>query len=323
MVSKKRLIKEEVETSPYFGNYPEKRSMEEYIKNGVVAVDKPAGPSSHQVAAWVKEILHVNKAGHGGTLDPNVTGVLVVAIENATKVIGLMHDATKEYVGVMHLNCDIPPKKIKEIARKFVGKIWQMPPKEAAVKRRLRQKTIYYFNILEIDGRDVLFKVGCEGGTYVRVLCKDFGKALGCGARMEELRRTKSGKFKEEDAVILQDLLDAYIFWKEDGEEKFLRKMIYPLEYMIELPSIIIKDSAVDAICHGANLAIPGIAEVEIGIKEGDDVVVKTLKGEAVAIGKALMNTRKIMESKDGIAVDIERVIMKPGTYPKMWKAKS
>ena len=321
-MQRKRLVKDEAETSPYFGSYPEKRSMEEYIKNGVVAIDKPAGPTSHQVASWVKDILHVKKAGHGGTLDPNVTGVLVVAIENATKVIGLMHGATKEYVGVMHLDCEAKEKKIKETARKFVGKIWQMPPKEAAVKRQLRQKTIYYFNILEVDGHDVLFKVGCEGGTYIRVLCEDFGKAMGCKARMQELRRTKSGKFKEEDAVILQDLLDAYIFWKEEGEEKFLRKMIYPLEYMIDLPAIIIKDSAVDAICHGANLAIPGIAQVETGIKEGKQVVVKTLKGEAVAIGKALMDTRKIMESDDGIAVDIERVIMKPGTYPKMWKAK-
>ncbi len=315
------LIKCDAETSPYYGREPKKRGIEELIENGVVIVDKPSGPSSHQVASWVKDILRVKKAGHGGTLDPNVTGVLVVAIENATKVIGLMHGATKEYIGVMHFNCEISQKKIKEAARKFVGKIWQMPPKEAAVKRQLRQRTIYYLNILEADGRDVLFKVGCEGGTYIRVLCRDIGKAIGCKAEMKELRRTKSGLFEEKDAVILQDLLDAYVFWKEDGEEKFLRKYIHPLEDAIDLPSVVIKDSAVDAICHGANVALPGIAKVETGIKRGSMVAVKTLKGEAVAIGKALMSTREIMENNKGIAVDTERVIMKPGTYPKMWKS--
>ncbi|MCD6574043.1 MAG: RNA-guided pseudouridylation complex pseudouridine synthase subunit Cbf5 [Thermoplasmata archaeon] len=321
MQKRRCLTKCEAETSPYYGKEPRKRSIEELIENGVVAIDKPAGPSSHQVASWVRDILRVKKAGHGGTLDPNVTGVLVVAIENATKIIGLMHGATKEYVGVMHVGCDVSPKKIKEVARKFVGKIWQMPPREAAVKRQLRQRTIYYLNILEVDGRDILFKVGCEGGTYIRVLCKDIGKALGCKAEMEELRRTKSGLFEEKHAVILQDLLDAYIFWKEEGEGKFLRKYIHPLEDAVDLPSVVIKDSAVDAICHGANVALPGIAKVETGIKKGSLVIVKTLKGEAVAIGKALMNTREIMENDKGIAVDTERVIMKAGTYPKMWKS--
>jgi len=315
------LVKSDAETNPYYGIEPEKRSMEEYIKNGVAAVDKPSGPSSHQVAGWVKEILHVKKAGHGGTLVPNVTGVLVVAIENATKVIGLMHGATKEYVGIMELDCRKDEKKIKEVARKFTGKIWQMPPREAAVKRRLRERTIYYLNILEVDGSEVLFKVGCEGGTYIRVLCRDMGKALGCKANLKELRRTKSGVFKEDDAVILQDLLDAYIFWKEEGEEKFLRKLIHPVEDMLDLPSVIVKDSAVDAICHGANVAIPGIAKIETGIKRNSVVVIKTLKGEAVAIGKALMTTREIMENDKGVAIDTERVLMKAGTYPKMWKS--
>lgn len=319
-VRRKRLVKEKAETNPFFGSYPNKRKIEDLIENGFVIIDKPAGPTSHQVAAWVRDILNVKKTGHGGTLDPNVTGVLVVAIQNATKVIGLMHGAMKEYVGIIHFDCDIRHEKIKEITKKFIGKIWQLPPREAAVKRVRRQRIIYYLNIIEMDGRDILFKVGCEGGTYIRVLCKDIGKALGCKANLKELRRTKSGLFKEENAVILQDLLDAYIFWKEDGEEKFLRKIIHPLEDMLDMPSIIIKDSAVDAICHGANVALPGIAEVEVGIKKGRMVAIKTLKGEAVAIGKALMTTREMIENNEGIAVDIERVIMKPGTYPKMWK---
>ncbi len=321
MHGRRRLIKEDAETNPFFGKEPNKRSIEELLENGLVIIDKPAGPTSHQVSAWVKEILHIKKAGHGGTLDPNVTGVLPVALQNATKAIGLMHGMRKEYICVMRLHGNVSKKKIKETMKKFIGKIWQIPPKEAAVKRVLRQRTIYYLNILEIDGRDVLFKVGCEGGTYIRVLCQDIGKKLGVGAHMEELRRTKSGMFDESQAIILQDLLDAYIFWKEEGYEEELRKYLHPVEDLLShLPAIVIKDSAVDAICHGANLALPGVAQVDTGIKKGSLVVIKTLKGEAVAIAKALMTTRDIMEKDKGIVADTKRVLMKPGTYPPMWK---
>jgi len=173
MHGRRRLIKEDAETNPFFGKEPSKRSIEELLENGIVIVDKPSGPTSHQVTAWVKEILHIDKAGHGGTLDPNVTGVLPIALQNATKVIGLMHGAMKEYVCVMRLHGEVSKKKLKETMKNFIGKIWQMPPKEAAVKRQLRQRRIYYLNIIEVDGKDVLFKVGCEGGTYIRVLCKD------------------------------------------------------------------------------------------------------------------------------------------------------
>jgi len=322
MYGRRRIIKEEAEANPLFGKEPNKRSIEELIENGVVIIDKPNGPTSHQVSAWVKKILNIEKAGHGGTLDPNVTGVLPIALQNATKLIGLMHGARKEYICLMRLHGDVSKKKIKEALRKFVGKIWQTPPKEAAVKRQRRQRTIYYINIIEIDRRDVLFKVGCEGGTYIRVLCKDIGKKLGIGAHMEELRRTKSGKFDESKAITLQDLLDAYIFWKEEGNEE-IRNLIHPMEDLLShLPAIIIKDSAVDAICHGADLALPGVAQVDTGIKEGSIVAIKTLKGEAVAIAKALMSTRDIIEKNKGIVADTKRVIMKPGTYPPMWKSK-
>ncbi|MBC7128325.1 MAG: RNA-guided pseudouridylation complex pseudouridine synthase subunit Cbf5 [Thermoplasmatales archaeon] len=320
-IKRKRFVKSEEEASPFFGKEPSKRSIEEAIENGVVIIDKPCGPTSHQVAAWVKEILHLNKAGHGGTLDPNVSGVLPIALENATKAIGLMHEISKEYVCVMQLHSNVDEKKLREVIKSFVGKIWQTPPKEAAVKRVRRQRTIYYINIIEMDGKDVLFKVGCEGGTYIRVLCEDIGKKLGVGAHMEELRRTKTGIFEEEDAIFLQELLDAYIFWKEEGKE-FIKKIIYPVETLVEhLPDIIIKDSAVDAICHGANLMIPGVAMVETGIKRGSKIAIKTLKGEVVAIAEALMSTREIIEKDRGIVADTKRVIMKPGTYPKMWKS--
>jgi H/ACA ribonucleoprotein complex subunit 4 len=314
------VIKEEAETNPAFGKYPYRQSISKLLESSVIIVDKPAGPTSHQVASWVKEMLKVKKAGHGGTLDPNVTGVLPVALESATRAIGFLHAANKEYVGVMKLHGDAEKKKIKEITNTFIGKIWQMPPKEAAVKRVRRQRTIHYLHILEIDNRDILFKVGCEGGTYIRVLCKDIGKKLGTGAHMHELRRTKSGPFTESEAVILHDILDSFVFWKEEGDEN-IRNFLHPMEKLTEhFNTILIKDSAVDAICHGANITAPGVSQVQQGIKKDDLVQIKTLKGEIVAIAKALYTTPQIIEKNKGEIADTKRVLMNRGTYPPMWK---
>jgi len=319
---RRRLIKAEAETNPNYGKPPSRRSVEELIENGVVIVDKPAGPTSHQVSAWVRDIFGVDKAGHGGTLDPNVTGVLPVALSNATKAIGLLHSAGKEYVAVMRLHGDAREDEIRKACSRFVGKIRQTPPKEAAVKRVEREREIYYLDILEIKGRDVLFRVGCEGGTYIRVLCEDIGKELGCGAHMHELRRTRSGVFEEKDVHNLHDILDAYIFWKEDGDEE-IKNIIRPMEDLLShLPTVVVRDSAVDAICHGASLALPGVLQVDTGIENGTVVAVKTLKGEGVAIGTALMSTREMMERDAGIAVNTTRVLMRKGTYPPMWKKK-
>jgi H/ACA ribonucleoprotein complex subunit 4 len=272
------------------------------------------------VSAWVRDIFGVGKTGHGGTLDPNVTGVLPVAISNATKAIGLLHSAGKEYVAVMRLHGDADEKLIRQVCSQFIGKIRQMPPKEAAVKREEREREIYYLDILEIKERDVLFRVGCEGGTYIRVLCEDIGKEMGCDAHMHELRRTKSGVFEERDAHTLHDVLDAYVFWKEEGDEE-IKNIIRPVEdLLVHIPCIVIRDSAVDAICHGAYLTLPGVLQVDTGIEKGDMIALKTLKGEGVSIGTALMSTRDMMDKDKGIAAGTTRVLMRKGTYPPMWK---
>ncbi|MEA2054598.1 MAG: RNA-guided pseudouridylation complex pseudouridine synthase subunit Cbf5 [Candidatus Thermoplasmatota archaeon] len=317
---RRRLIKAEAETNPNYGKEPSKRSVEELIDNGVTVVDKPAGPTSHQVSAWVRDIFGINKTGHGGTLDPNVTGILPVALSNATKAIGLMHSVGKEYVCVMRLHGDESEESIMQVCSQFIGKIRQTPPKEAAVKREEREREIYYLDILEINGRDVLFRVGCEGGTYIRVLCGDIGKKLGCDAHMHELRRTRSGVFEESEAHTLHDVLDSYIFWKEDGDEEIKKIIRHMEDLLIHLPCIVIRDSAVDAICHGAYLTLPGVLQIDTGIKKESVVALKTLKGEGVAIGTSLMSTRDIMDKDKGIVVDVNRVLMRKGTYPPMWK---
>jgi len=317
---RRRLIKAEATTNPHYGKKPVHRSMEEHIHNGVAIVDKPAGPTSHQVSAWVRDIFHLDKAGHGGTLDPDVTGVLPVALSNAAKTIGLLHEAGKEYVAVMRLHGDRDDSEIQAACRQQIGTVTQMPPEQAAVKREERQREIYDLGLMEIRERDVLFRVSCQGGTYIRVLCQDIGKTLGCGAHMHELRRTRSGRFTENDAHTLHDLLDAYTFWKENGDEE-IQNIIRPMEdVLLHIPAVVIRDSAIDAICHGADLAVAGILQVDTGIKPGGQVAVMSLKGEGVAIGLATMSTRDIMEQDQGIAVDTKRVLMRKGTYPSMWK---
>jgi len=319
---KRRLIvKRKSAPDPKFGKRPEKRGIEEHIRYGIIALDKPQGPTSHEVVAWLKKVLDLKRAGHGGTLDPQVSGVLPVALDEATKIVQVILPSSKEYVCLMRLHDDVDLDKVKAVTKEFTGEIMQMPPVKSAVKRALRKRRIYYIHIFEKDERNVLFKVSCEGGTYIRKLCHDMGTILGCGAHMIELRRLKGGAFTEDDLVNLHDVTDAYHLWKDKGVEALLRKAIMPIEKTVEyLPKIMLHDSAVDAICHGANLAIPGISKLDSRLEKGDLLAIFTLKDELVAIGNAMMDTKDMLINDNGIAVETIRVIMKPGVYPKMWK---
>jgi len=318
---RKRHIKVQAKTNPNYGKAPEQRSMQELLDNGIIILDKPRGPTSHQVDAWIRQILEIEKVGHGGTLDPNAVGVLPIGIGEATKVLQVLLSAGKEYVGVMKLHKQVDNKKIREVCQSFVGDVSQMPPVRSAVKRVRRKRQVYYFDIIQIKERDVLFRVGCEAGTYVRTLCVDIGRKLKTGAHLAELRRTKVGKLHEENAVTLHDLKDAYMFWKGNNDEKGLRSTIMPLEHALtHLPKIVIRDSAADALCHGAGLAIPGVVEIDSDIKKDDMTAVLTLKGEGVAVVRSLLSTEEIMHKDTGMCASIERVFMKKGTYPSIWK---
>nr|2RFK_A Chain A, Probable tRNA pseudouridine synthase B [Pyrococcus furiosus] len=324
-IKREVLIKDEnAETNPDWGFPPEKRPIEMHIQFGVINLDKPPGPTSHEVVAWIKKILNLEKAGHGGTLAPKVSGVLPVALEKATRVVQALLPAGKEYVALMHLHGDVPEDKIIQVMKEFEGEIIQRPPLRSAVKRRLRTRKVYYIEVLEIEGRDVLFRVGVEAGTYIRSLIHHIGLALGVGAHMSELRRTRSGPFKEDETLItLHDLVDYYYFWKEDGIEEYFRKAIQPMEKAVEhLPKVWIKDSAVAAVTHGADLAVPGIAKLHAGIKRGDLVAIMTLKDELVALGKAMMTSQEMLEKTKGIAVDVEKVFMPRDWYPKLWEKR-
>jgi H/ACA ribonucleoprotein complex subunit 4 len=321
-VKRELLTKVECESQGY-GMDPYKRTIPELLNKGVINLDKPYGPTSHEVTAWVKNILHIKRAGHSGTLDPHVTGVLPTMLGDSTRLVRVLLLSGKEYVCVMRLHADVPEPQIKAVLSEFTGTIYQRPPLVSAVKRQLRKRTIYYIDLMEINGRDVLFRVGCEAGTYIRKLCHDIGEAIGTGAHMYELRRTKAGPFREDGTLVtLQDLTDAYFYYTQ-GDEAPLRNIILPMEYALgNMPKLVVKDSAVGALAEGAPLFAQGICKVDTGIIPGEAVAVFTLMGEAVSIGLARMSTEELMAAKDGQAMDTVRVVMEPGIYPSGWKKK-
>ncbi len=320
-VERETLIRAHDTTDPNYGCAPSKRSIREHLRLGIVNLDKPPGPTSHEIVAWVKRVLDLRRAGHGGTLDPGVSGVLPTAFEDATKIAQTLLPAGKEYICVMHLHGEVPQPRLEQILREFEGEIYQRPPLRAAVKRQLRIRKIYYIDLLEREGRDVLTRVGCEAGTYMRKLSYDVGEALGCGAHMRELRRTRTGPFKEETSVKLHDLADAYAFWREDGKENYLRETVLPMETATQhLPKIVVRDGAVDALCCGASLAAPGVLTVDTGVSPDDLIALFTLKDELVSLARATMSSKQIYEAEHGIVAKPERVMMSPGTYPRKWK---
>lgn len=220
----------------------------------------------------------------------------------------------------MYIHETIEPETIEKAMKEWVGKTKQLPPVKSAVKRQIREREIYYLRILEVDGRNVLFKIGCQAGFYIRKFCFDFGKKLGTNAHMQELVRTKAGPFNDKEWYTLHDIKDGYEYYKQ-GNEAYLRKIIKPIEFAVShLGKIWVTDTAVDSLCHGAGLSIPGISKFNSDIKENDLVAVMTLKDELVCLGKAIMNSEGIKKKDKGLVVTSTKVFMKPGIYPKFKK---
>lgn len=296
-----------------YGTYPGSRSIEELIRNGIIILDKWPGPTSHDVAATVKKIFGLKKVGHSGTLDPSVSGILPITLENACKVIPALQHLDKEYVGIMHLHKDVTYEKLNQTIKKFVGQITQLPPVRSAVARRERKRNVYSFKMLDRKDKDVAFQVSCEAGTYVRKLISDLGRDIG-GAHMAELRRTRVGRFSENMSVRIQDVVDAYHAWKESGDES-IRDFVLPVEAAVEhLGKIIIKDSAVAAIANGSPLYTGGISRIQKNIQKDDLAAILTLKGELVALAKAVATSEEML--KRGLAAKTDRVVMEKRTYP-------
>lgn len=322
--SEQLLVKSQENSNPEYGCEPEKRDIETHLEYGVINLDKPSGPTSHEVVSWVRKILGISNAGHGGTLDPKVTGILPCALGKATRVLSALLTAGKEYVGVMTLHSTEPSKKVESVFKVFTNKIYQRPPLKSSVARKLRVREIYYLKLLEIKDNRVLFRVGCEAGTYIRKLCFDIGEALCSGAHMLELRRTKVGNFNEETNLnTLQNLKDAYTIYQTEGEEYYLRKIIFPMERMVDhLPKIFVRDTAVDALCHGADLAAAGVCYIDARINPNMLLAYMSLKKELIGFGISQKSAMEIYKAKSGIVAKTKKIFMERGIYPR-WSEKA
>ncbi|GJJ09524.1 centromere microtubule-binding protein cbf5 [Clathrus columnatus] len=306
------------------GCSPLKRDIQSYVKAGVINLDKPSNPSSHEVVAWLRRILRVDKTGHSGTLDPKVTGCLIVCIDRATRLVKSQQGAGKEYVCVLRLHSALPqPSALPRALTTLTGALFQRPPLISAVKRQLRIRTIHSSNLIEFDqARNLaVFHVSCEAGTYIRTLCVHLGLVLGVGGHMQELRRVRSGAMGENDGMVtMHDVLDAQWLYDTTRDESYLRRVIRPLECLLTpYKRIVVKDSAVNAVCYGAKLMIPGLLRFEKDIELNEEVVLMTTKGEAIALGIAQMTTVELSTCDHGIVAKVKRCIMERDTYPRRW----
>ena len=306
------------------GSSPTQRPLEEHLKYGVINLDKPANPSSHEIVAWIKKILKVEKTGHSGTLDPKVTGCLIVCLNRATRLVKAQQSAGKEYVGIVKFHNPIENKsQVEDCLKRLQGACFQRPPLISSVKRELRVRTIYDYKLIEFDKEKnmAIFWISCEAGTYVRTMCVHMGLLAKTGGHMQELRRVRSGILKEDQSMVtMHDVLDAQYIYEQTKKEDYLRRVVRPLEILLtNYPRIVIKDSAVNAICYGAKLTVPGVLRFEANIENGKEIVIITTKGEAVAVAVAEMTSSVLASCDHGVVCKTKRVIMDRETYPRKW----
>ncbi len=327
------LTKYDEKVSTKFGVEPQNRNINELLKKGCIVIDKDCGPTSHKTVEHIKSVLNIEKAGHSGTLDPQVSGVLIVGLDRATRLMEYMLMSDKEYVCVMFVHKPVSTEELNSVLEEFRGEIEQIPPIVSAVKRRARKRTIYSLDVLETeqDNQYVLFKVRCERGTYIRKLCTDIGEKLGVNAQMVELRRTKAGPKDENNNMISADKL-ACLFEiyrsdeiQKDEEKKIkieteIKTFIRPMEELLnEFKPVIVRDSAVYAIANGADLAIPGILKFDDSINIGDEIKLLTGRGELIAMGTAFLSSKDISKKNKGAAIKTNKVFMEKTYYPNNW----
>jgi H/ACA ribonucleoprotein complex subunit 4 len=293
---------------------PDDRDPDALLEFGVLNLDKPPGPSAHQVSAWIRDLLGVEKAAHAGTLDPKVTGCLPVLTGAATRLSPALLEGPKEYVTVLELHDSAPPN-LESVVAEFEGPTYQKPPRKSAVARRLRVREIHDLHVLEVQERQALVRIRCESGTYVRKFCHDLGRALGTGAHMGHLRRTATTPFDDTTLVTLQDLSDALAWYRDEDDttppggdpEAALRDVVSPGERALEhIPSVTIAESAANEVAEGAPVYAPGVIDVDEAADRDDLVACYAPNGAVVCLGTLVGDP----DAESGTVVDLERVLV-------------
>lgn len=297
--------------------------------SGVLSVNKPTGMTSHDVIDELRRILETKRIGHTGTLDPDADGVLLICINQATKVAQFLTEMDKEYQAVIKLgittdtydragrvikteeNLNIGVNEIKMAILSFTGRIQQTPPIYSAIKQngkrlyqyarahkkveaKRREVEITELEVLDIDIPWVHLKIACSKGTYIRSLAFDIGEKLGCGAHLFSLRRTRIGPFRWEDSLSLQKITDI----QANGG---IKSVLLPVEKAIgHLPSVVVSDSFAEKVKDGIPLKSSSVLAVEGDIKADQTISLKDRKKQIIAIGKALADSGDFLDSKYG-----------------------
>ena len=313
-------------TNPKFGSVPSERSLDELLGSGILLVKKPRGPTSHQLTAWIRNILGISKIGHGGTLDPMATGLLTILCGRATRLTDIILKGDKRYISIIRFGRDIDSIELEELLNSLVGEIYNVPPKESAVKVQVRTRTITSLSLLDFDSssRIAAVEISCVAGTYIRTLTRDIGLLLDTSCEMLELHRDRTSIFDESMACNMHQLADAIFLWKEHNDERSLRKLLTPVETILtKIPSIMIKDGAVAAMTHGAPLARPGVVNASSGISSGSLVVISSMKGEAVAVANTSVDIDEVLNMTKGQVAVAKSVLMPTGIYPQNWSKQN
>jgi len=299
---------------------PENLSIEQRLASGFILLDKPPGPTSHQIASWVRDLLGLERLGHGGTLDPFATGVLPLMAGKSMKLTKGILKTDKTYIAVLKFAQETNTESLNDVIDKLTGRIYNVPPEISAVKVQVRTRKIYSFELIEATSKQAIVKIGCEAGTYIRTIARDMGLLLGYNVELKELRRENSGRFNLIDCVTLQEIADAVWLWKECDNSTALEKIIHPTEkLLLDKPYIIVKDSAASALCHGAPLLRPGLIDVSDKLSSGLEVAAFTSKNEVVGIVKMSKGFTEISNETSGEIGKPVMILMEQERYPPQW----
>ena len=315
------ILEKDAKTSPEHGTIPSERTIEQLLESCFILLDKSPGPSSHQVSAWARDMMGLEKLGHGGTLDPFASGLLPLLSGKAMRLTGKILTHDKSYLALFKFGKKLERNEIEDKMAMLTGKVYNVPPEISAVRVQVRTRKISKFDILDFDGTSLLTNIECEAGTYVRTMARDLGLLLDTPVELKELRRPTSGEFSLSQSITMQQLADAYWLWQEKGEEDAMLRILHPIEDMLsDLPRVVVKDGAAAALSHGAPLLRPGVVSIDDNLNVGTEVLLVTIKGEAVAIAKMSQNSKVIPDMNQGEVAKPNCVLMKEDTYPRSWK---
>ncbi|MBM3231987.1 RNA-guided pseudouridylation complex pseudouridine synthase subunit Cbf5 [Candidatus Pacearchaeota archaeon] len=250
------------------------KPIKELLKFSIINIDKPSGPTSFTVSTYIAKELKATKASHFGTLDPQVSGVLPIALNRACRLSTFFMNKDKSYVGIIRVHKEISLEELQKEAKKFIGKITQLPPVRSSVKRAVREREVKSFEILEKRDKDFLFMTEVQAGTYIRKLCSDLGEKIG-GAHMLELRRTKAGIFSENKSITLYEF-DKIIKDYKSGNDGPLRNVLISGEEACKIfPKIKVRKDVVKKIITGSPIFKSFLSESPgKDIQKGQKVVV-------------------------------------------------